>query len=99
MGEGEPAGPALGRDRAVGRGGGGKGEFMIDKQYVINEIAASESWRMFHIIAEFVEGFEALGKYHPTVSIFGSTRAKPGDEVYQKAEQIGRLLAEHGVGV
>ena len=72
---------------------------MPDKQYVINEISASESWRMFHIMAEFVEGFEALGKYHPSVSIFGSTRIKPEDEVYQKAEQIGRLLAENGFGV
>ena len=72
---------------------------MPDKQYVINEISPSESWRMFHIMAEFVEGFEALGKYHPSVSIFGSTRIKPEDEVYQKAEQIGRLLAENGFGV
>jgi uncharacterized protein (TIGR00730 family) len=46
-----------------------------------------------------VEGFEALGKYHPSVSIFGSTRVKPGDEVYKKADQIGRLLAENGFGV
>jgi hypothetical protein len=66
---------------------------------MINEIAASESWRTFHIMAEFVEGFEALGKYHPSVSIFGSTRAQPGDGVYNKAEQIGRLLAENGFGV
>lgn len=72
---------------------------MIDKQYVINEISASESWRMFHIMAEFVEGFEALGKYHPSVSIFGSTRVRPGDKVYQRAEEIGRLLAENGFGV
>ena len=72
---------------------------MADKLYVINEIAASESWRMFHIMAEFVEGFEALGKYHPSVSIFGSTRVKPGDEVYKKAEEIGRVLAENGFGV
>ena len=72
---------------------------MTDKLYMINELAASESWRMFHIMAEFVEGFEALGKYHPSVSIFGSTRVKPGDEVYKKAEQIGRFLAENGFGV
>jgi uncharacterized protein (TIGR00730 family) len=66
---------------------------------MINETAASESWRTFHIMAEFVEGFEALGKYYPSVSIFGSTRVKPEDKVYQKAEQIGRLLAENGFGV
>jgi uncharacterized protein (TIGR00730 family) len=50
-------------------------------------------------MAEFVEGFEALSKCYPAVSIFGSTRIKPGDEIYQKAEQIGRLLAENGFSV
>ena len=72
---------------------------MTDKQYVINEITIQDSWRMFRIMAEFVDGFEALSKYHPAVSIFGSTRVKPGDEVYQKAEQIGKLLAEKGFAV
>ena len=68
-------------------------------QYVVDKISAQESWRMFHIMAEFVEGFDALSKYHPSVSIFGSTRVKPGDEVYKTAEQIGQLLAENGLGV
>jgi uncharacterized protein (TIGR00730 family) len=54
---------------------------------------------MFRIMAEFVDGFEALAKYHPAVTIFGSTRTKPGDEIYQKAEQIGKLLAENGFAV
>ena len=72
---------------------------MTDKQYVINEITIQDSWRMFRIMAEFVDGFEALSKYHPAVTIFGSTRVKPGDEVYQKAEQIGKLLAENGFAV
>jgi uncharacterized protein (TIGR00730 family) len=50
-------------------------------------------------MAEFVDGFEALAECHPSVSIFGSTRVKPDDEVYQKAERIGQLLAENGFGV
>ncbi len=54
---------------------------------------------MFHILAEFVEGFEALADCHPSVTIFGSSRARPEDEVYQKAEQIAQLLAENGFGV
>jgi len=70
-----------------------------NNQYVVDRITARESWRMFHIMAEFVEGFDALAKYRPAVSIFGSTRAKPGDEVYQKAERIGQLLAENGFSV
>ncbi len=72
---------------------------MIDRQYVIDEITIKDSWRMFRIMAEFVEGFETLAKYHPAVSVFGSTRAKPQDEIYQIAEQIGRLLAQNGFAV
>ncbi len=69
------------------------------KQYVVDRISLHESWRMFHIMAEFVEGFDALAQYHPAVSIFGSTRVQPEDEVYQKAERIGQLLAENGFSV
>jgi uncharacterized protein (TIGR00730 family) len=72
---------------------------MTDKQYVIDEITIQDSWRLFRIMAEFVDGFETLSKCHPAVTIFGSTRIKPGDEVYRKAEQIGRLLAENGFSV
>ncbi|MBM4347428.1 MAG: TIGR00730 family Rossman fold protein [Deltaproteobacteria bacterium] len=68
-------------------------------QYVVDRISANESWRMFHIMAEFVEGFDSLAQYHPAVTIFGSTRAKPGDEVYQKAERVANLLAENGFSV
>ncbi len=72
---------------------------MSSKQYLIDEITVKDTWRMFHIMAEFVEGFEALAEYHPSVSIFGSSRAKEGDEIYQKAERIGQLLGENGFGV
>jgi len=72
---------------------------MPEKQYLVNEMTVRDTWRMFHIMAEFVEGFEALADCHPAVSIFGSTRVKPEDEVYQKAERIGQLLAENGFGV
>ena len=72
---------------------------MPDKQYAINELTVQDSWRMFHIMAEFVEGFDALSKYYPAVSVFGSTRVQPGDGVYQKAERIGHLLAENGCSV
>jgi len=75
------------------------GGTMPDKQYVINEITIQDSWRLFRILAEFVDGFEALSKCYPAVSIFGSTRVKPEDQVYQKAVRIGRLLAENGFSV
>ncbi len=69
---------------------------MSNKQYVMDEITVKDSWRMFRIMAEFVEGFEALSSCRPAVSIFGSTRVKPENEIYQKAERIGQLLAEQG---
>jgi uncharacterized protein (TIGR00730 family) len=72
---------------------------MSDKQYIIDSITMRDSWRMFRIMSEFVEGFESLAECHPAVSIFGSSRAKPGDEVYQKAEEIAKLLSENGFSV
>ena len=72
---------------------------MPDKQYVINDITIKDSWRLFHIIAEFVEGFEALAEISPAVTIFGSSRATPEDDVYKKAESIATRLAENGFAV
>jgi len=71
----------------------------MERQYIINEITIKDTWRLFHIIAEFVEGFETLAQCHPAVSIFGSTRVKPEDEIYAKAERIGELLAQNGFAV
>jgi uncharacterized protein (TIGR00730 family) len=76
-----------------------RGGSMPDRRYVIDEITVKDSWRMFHIIAELVEGFEALADSYPSVSIFGSSRVSPEDTVYQKAELVARLLAENGFGV
>lgn len=72
---------------------------MSERQYVIDEMTVKDSWRLFRIMAEFVEGFETLTQCHPAVSIFGSTRAKPDENVYKKAELIGQLLAQNGFAV
>lgn len=58
-----------------------------------------EAWKVFQIMSEFVEGFERLAPIKPSVSIFGSSRALPGDPNYQKAEQIARLLSDSGFAV
>jgi len=58
-----------------------------------------ESWRIFQIMAEFVEGFEKLCLISPSVSIFGSARAQPGDPWYAKAETTARLLSDAGFAV
>ena len=63
------------------------------------EIKVTDSWQVFKIMAEFVEGFEKLAKIGPCVSIFGSARTKNDHKYYGVAVEIGRLLTERGYGV
>jgi uncharacterized protein (TIGR00730 family) len=66
---------------------------MIDnEQYIVDELDIRESWRVFRIMAELVEGIETLSKIGPAVSIFGSSRTKPGDSLYKKGQEIARRL-------
>jgi len=65
----------------------------------IEDFKAEDNWRVFRIMAEFVEGFDELSKITPAVSIFGSARIKPGDKFYKVAEEIGRLLVKNGFAV
>lgn len=69
------------------------------KQKDWNEIKTSDSWQIFKIMAEFVQGFEKLGSIGPCVSIFGSARTKPDNKYYKLAEDIAFLLTQHGYGV
>lgn len=57
------------------------------------------SWTMFKVMAEFVDGFERLNHIGPCISIFGSARTKPGTHFYQLAVDIGKRLAEEGFGI
>jgi len=68
----------------------------MEKQYLIDEMELSESWRLFRIIGEFVEGVEEMHDVGPAVSIFGSARTKPEEPYYQKAVEIAGMLAENG---
>ena len=76
-----------------------KHKFIEERQYVLEGLQAKESWRLFRILAEFVDGFEVLPKVYPGVTIFGSSRTKPEDPDYQKAERLGKLLAKAGFSV
>ena len=69
------------------------------KQKTWNEIKTNYSWAIFKIMAEFVEGFERLGKIGPCVTIFGSARTKPEDEYYKLAENIAYELTQSGYGI
>ena len=62
-------------------------------RFEINQLEKEESWRMFRIIGEFVEGFDTLSRITPAVTVFGSARARPGEFAYDTAETIGREIA------
>jgi uncharacterized protein (TIGR00730 family) len=68
-------------------------------EYEINELAKEESWRMFRIIGELVEGFDKLSGVEPAVTIYGSARVKPDDELYAKTADITRRLGELGFSI
>ncbi len=70
-----------------------------NKQFMIDELSMSESWRLFKIMAEFVEGFDRLSDLPPAVSVFGSARVKADDPIYQEAETLARMLANEGYAV
>jgi hypothetical protein len=72
---------------------------MKTDQYLIDQIKPQESWRVFRVMAEFVDGIEQLSPLEPAVTIFGSARSKPGDTYYTMAEQMGKMLAEEGFSV
>ncbi len=69
------------------------------KSPAANAELSRESWRVFQIMAEFVEGFERLSRIRPAVSIFGSARTPQDHPWYAKAEEVSRLLSDAGFSV
>jgi len=67
--------------------------------YEINELAKEESWRMFRIIGEFVEGFDHLSGIEPAVTIYGSSRLSADDELYAQTEAIAYRLGRAGFSI
>ncbi len=68
-------------------------------EYEINKLAKEESWRMFRIIGELVEGFDSLADIEPAVTIYGSARLQPDDELYAQTEETAYLLGKAGFNV
>ncbi|MBT4363605.1 MAG: TIGR00730 family Rossman fold protein, partial [Desulfobacteraceae bacterium] len=68
----------------------------MEKQFLIDDLKLGESWRLFKIMGEFVDGVEALHDLGPAVSIFGSARTKPENPIYKKTEEIAALLVNNG---
>lgn len=70
-----------------------------DMRYLIDNMKVGDTWRIFKILAEFVEGFEKLSSIDPAVTVFGSARVKESDPQYKLAVEIGKMLAEEGITV
>jgi len=64
-----------------------------------SQIKANDSWSVFKIMSEVVDGYETLAKIGPCVAIFGSARTKPGDTDYQSAEEVSYKLTKKGFGI
>ncbi len=74
-------------------------ETMNFRQYVIDDLSSENSWRLFKIMAEFVDGFDTLNHLGPAVSIFGSARVKEDNKVYKLAYEISKKLAGAGYAI
>jgi uncharacterized protein (TIGR00730 family) len=71
----------------------------MSTEYEINQMAKEDSWRMFRIMGEFVEGFDSLGNIEPAVTIYGSARTKPEEKLYTQTEEIAYLLGKDGFNI
>jgi uncharacterized protein (TIGR00730 family) len=72
---------------------------MNENQYLIDDFKVQDSWRLFHILSEFVDGFETMAKVYPAVSIFGSARTQPESPEYKMTEKIAASLVKHGFNI
>ncbi|MDX2049154.1 MAG: TIGR00730 family Rossman fold protein [Chitinophagaceae bacterium] len=75
------------------------GAIRLLKERHWKESMAHSSWQIFKIMAEFVDGFEALAKIGPCISIFGSARTQPGTKYYELTVEVSKRLAEEGFGI
>lgn len=71
----------------------------MEKQFLIDDLMVGDTWRLFKILSEFVEGFEMMSEVYPAVSIFGSARIKPEDETYIQTVEIAKKLSENGFNI
>ena len=62
-------------------------------------MSLKESWRLFHIMSEFVEGFENLSDLQPAITFFGSARCHKGEELYENTYTLSKLLAKNGFNI
>jgi len=75
------------------------GKSDMEKQYLVDSLSSRESWRLFKIMGEFVDGIETLHEVGPAVSIFGSARETPNCPYPAIAEEVARLCVKAGFAV
>jgi len=71
----------------------------IDEYHTNRDFRSSFQWRIFRIMAEFVEGFQFLADFGKSVTFFGSARFKPGDRWYEEARKLSGLLSQEGFSI
>jgi uncharacterized protein (TIGR00730 family) len=71
----------------------------MERQFLVNDLNLDESWRLFKIMGEFVEGVDTLHEIGPAVSFFGSARIKPSDPIYKKTEKLSALFVKNDFAV
>jgi uncharacterized protein (TIGR00730 family) len=71
----------------------------MEKQFLLDDMTLRESWRLFHIMAEFVEGFENLSDLQPAITFFGSARCHKGEELYENTYELAKMLAKNGFNI
>jgi hypothetical protein len=71
----------------------------MSDRYEINQLAKEDSWRLFRIIGELVEGFDRLSGIEPAVTIYGAARLQPGTYDYEKTREIAYLIGKEGFNV
>ncbi|MFA5308184.1 MAG: TIGR00730 family Rossman fold protein [Dehalococcoidales bacterium] len=71
----------------------------MNNDYEINQLAKEESWRLFRIMGEFVEGFDSLADIEPAVTVYGSARLQPDNKWYAQTEEIAYRLGKGGFNI
>ncbi len=71
----------------------------MKNEYEINQLAKEESWRLFRIIGELVEGFDSLADIEPAVTVYGSARLKPDNKLYAQVEETAFRLGQAGFSI
>jgi uncharacterized protein (TIGR00730 family) len=72
---------------------------MKERQYLVDDLTVKDTWRVFLILSEFVEGFETMPEVYPAVTFFGSARSRPNSATYKMTEKLAQLLVKNGFNI